>query len=126
MRYSCLIISAALSALLAAPAWAGGGTFGDDEEQEQVGPKYLGYVRDKSGDAVADAKVTVELKIGTVILRSDQDGHFVMSGFGANVDPEEVKFSCSKEGLKEIGISKHVSGDGATAAVEVNCILGPP
>ena len=60
------------------------------------------------------------------ILRSDQDGHFVVSGFGGNVDPEDVKFSCSKDGLKELGSSKQVTGEGTAAVIEVNCILGPP
>jgi len=129
MRHAGLIAVAAVA--LAAlewtdSAWGGGGTFGDDEEQELAGHRYIGHVRDRSGNVIADAKITVELKVGTVILRSDQDGHFVISGFGANVDPEDVKFTCSKEGLKEIGKSKQVMGDGPTAPVEVNCILGPP
>ncbi len=126
MRCARWIVCAAAAAALTAPAWAGGNGFAEDDEQEQAGPKYLGYVRDKRGEAVADAKVVVEIKVGTVILRSDQDGHFVLSGFGPNVDPEDVKFACSKEGLTQVGISKHVSGDGATAVVEVNCILATP
>jgi hypothetical protein len=125
VRYAGSIVGVVVVAALAAPAWAGGEGFADEEE-EHAGPKYLGYVRDRRGEGIVDAKVTVELKVGTVILRSDQDGQFKVSGFGPNVDPQDVKFSCSKEGLKEFAISKQVTGEGATAVVEVNCILGPP
>jgi predicted PhzF superfamily epimerase YddE/YHI9 len=115
---------AALTLAFALPAWAGGSGFGEDEEdQELAGHPYVGFVRDQSGDGIADAKITVEVKAGTVVLRSDEDGHFVLRGLGANVDPETVKVTCVKDGYKLIAASKQAASDQPTAPVEVNCIM---
>lgn len=124
MTMKAFILAAVLS-LLAVPVLAGGGSFGDDEEQGDAGHPYVGYVRDRGGQAIADAKVTVDLKNGSVILRSDDEGHFSIRGFGKDVDPDDVKISCSKNGYKEFAASKHAASDDEHAPVEVNCILVP-
>ncbi|HEX9465615.1 MAG TPA: carboxypeptidase-like regulatory domain-containing protein [Alphaproteobacteria bacterium] len=124
MTIKALILAAALS-LLAGPALAGGGSFGDDEDQGDAGHPYVGFVRDRGGKSIADAKVVIELKNGSVIMRSDDEGHFSIRGFGKEVDPDDVKVSCSKDGYKEFAASKRATSDDEHAPVEVNCILVP-
>ncbi len=111
-------------ALVAAPALAGGGTFGgDDDTDEPAGHPFVGYVRDGDGNGVPDAKITVDLKNGTVVLRTDGDGHFFVRGFGKNVNPDDVKVACSKDGYTQSAISKQAQSDDPNAPVEVNCVL---
>lgn len=120
LRLSLLVAGLAL---VAVPAFAGGGVFGDDEMEENAGHPFVGYVRDADGNGVPDAKITVDLKNGTVVLRTDGDGHFFVRGFGKNVDPDDVKVSCSKEGYTQSAVSKQAQSDDPKAPVEVNCIL---
>lgn len=109
----------------AGPAWAGGGEMFTDEEQPMAGHPYVGYVKDRSGNGIADAKITVVIKGGTLIMRTDDDGRFHTNGFGVSLTPDDVQFSCSKDGYKQFALSKQVTSDSATAPVEVDCILEP-
>ncbi len=106
---------------IVAPAWAGGSTFGEDEEQ--TGQVYLGYVRDTKGEPVADARVDVKIKLGFFVTRTDDDGHFVVRNVRDDVSPDDVTFECSKDGYKQETYSKHATSDAPTAPVEVTCIL---
>ena len=110
---------------LAASAWAGGGESFSSDEQEEAGHPYFGWVKDRDGNAIPDAKLTVEVKAGTVILRTNDEGHFHVMGFGASVSPDDVKFSCSKDGFKQFAATKQVTADGPNASVEVDCVMVP-
>ena len=94
-------------------------------EQAEAGHPYFGYVKDRDGKAIPDAKITVELKAGTVILRTNDDGHFHVNGFGASVSPDDVKFSCSKDGYKQYAFTKQATADGPQASIEVDCVMAP-
>ena len=107
----------------AAPAWAGGGTFGDDEEQELIGHPYFGVVKDSKGSPVMGAKIFAELKSGTVTVTTDEDGHFLIRGFSLNVSPDDVKFSCTKDGYTQTELHKLIQSDTPTAPVEIHCTL---
>jgi hypothetical protein len=120
---AALVYVALIGAAWAPPAWAGGGeSFGSDE-QEEAGHPYFGWVKDRDGNAIPDAKLTVEIKAGTVILRANDEGHFHVAGFGASVNPDDVKFSCSKDGYKLFAATKQVTSDKPNASVEVDCIM---
>lgn len=122
---ACALALLAAVVLWALPVWAGGGeSFGPDE-QEVAGHPYFGYVKDRDGNPIPDAKLTVEIKSGTVILRTNDEGHFHVAGFGASVKPEDVKFACSKEGYKQFAATKQVTSDDPNASVEVDCIMVP-
>ena len=118
-------LAAVLCLVLAGAARAGGGEGFGPDEQEDAGHPYFGWVKDRNGNAIADAKLTAEVKSGTVILRTDDEGHFHVTGFGASVKPDDVKFSCSKDGYKQFAATKQVTSDGPTAPVEVDCVLVP-
>ena len=117
-----LVIAMALGRL-AAPAFAGGSGFGDDDVVQNAGHSFIGYVRDADGKGVPDAKITIDLKNGTVVLRTDGDGYFFARGFGTNVDPDDVKVGCSKDGYTQSAISKQAQSDAPNAPVEVDCVL---
>ncbi|HUL99775.1 MAG TPA: carboxypeptidase-like regulatory domain-containing protein [Mycobacterium sp.] len=101
--------------------WAGGSTFGEDEEQ--TGQVYLGYVRDTKGEPVAGARIDVKIKRGFFVTRADDDGHFLVRNVRDDVSPDDVSFECSKDGYKQETYSKHATSDAPTAPVEVTCIL---
>ena len=104
LRHTCLSICAALAVAgaLSAPVWAGGSSFGDDDDEADEGPAYFGFVRDTAGNSVSDAKVTVGIKNrGGVVTRSDALGTYRVPGFGKDVDTNDVEVSCEKEGYKQ-------------------------
>jgi hypothetical protein len=116
----------ALALGLAGEARAGGGSFGNDEDSgdQDGGPAFFGFVKDKDGDAVDDAKITVTVKNlnSSMILRSDSQGHYFVRGFDKSVDPADVDVACSKEGFRE---ARHVRKPPIDpgSPVEVDCFL---
>ena len=121
----CLLAGFALVAPVV--ALAGGGSFDsmDDDADKDAGPAYFGFVKDRSGEGVADAKVTVVVKAfnSSLILRSDDTGHFKIKGFDKSVDPDEVDFTCAMDGYKFYARTKQARGTEANAPIEVTCIL---
>jgi len=115
----------AVAGALSAPVWAGGSSFGDDDDAEDEGPAYFGFVRDTSGNFVSDAKVTVGIKNrGGVVTRSDTLGTYRVPGFGKEVDTEEVEVSCEKEGYKQIKVLRRKTPTALNVPIiETECTL---
>ncbi len=115
----------ALALLLIHPnaGWAGGGDFGDDDDQTEAGPSYFGFVKDSRGDLISEAKVVAELKNrATLVTHSDDVGVYKIPGFGKDIDPADVEITCSKAGYKE-AIAVKRPGTDATASVQADCTL---
>lgn len=115
-----------LAALAPTAARAGGGSFDTmDDTDEDSGPPFVGDVKDKDGNGVPDAKVTIAVKAfnSSLILRTDDQGHFNVKGFDKSVDPEEVDFSCSADGYKFFARSKQPTGSGPRDAIAVTCLV---
>ena len=124
-RYGVAISVLALALALAWEARAGGGSFGSDDVNDQdSGPSFFGFVKDKDGDAIDDVKITVTVKSlnSSVILRTDSQGHYFVHGFDKSVDPADVEVACSKDGYSE---TRHVRKPPLDpgSPVEVDCIL---
>jgi hypothetical protein len=105
---------------------AGGVTFDSpDDSEADAGPPFSGTVKDRDGNPVEDAKITVTVKVfnSTLILRTDSDGHFLVKGFDKSVDPNDVEISCSKDGYKEYAKSRRPAGSDPKAAIQIDCIL---
>jgi hypothetical protein len=78
-RTACVsAVIVAMTCAVSATAWAGGAGFGDDDDNsEEEGPSYFGFVRDSNGATVPGAKVTVGVKgRGGVITRTDLLGTY--------------------------------------------------
>ena len=118
------LAAAGTSVSFHATAWAGGVTFDDPDEDANAGPPFSGIVRDRDGNAISDAKVTVTVKIfnSSLILRTDQDGHFTVNGFDKSVSPDDVAIACSKDGYVQFAISRKPTSD-PKAPIPVTCIL---
>jgi hypothetical protein len=114
--------------ILSTALWAGGAGFGDDDDNnsEDEGPAYFGFVKDTNGSTMPDAKVTVGIKDrGGVVTRTDALGAYKVPGFGKEVDPKDVEIACDKQGYKQIRILRRMRSPNADAKVpiETECTL---
>src|SRR5215813_3003383 len=116
----------AMTCALSIAAWAGGAGFGDDDDNsEEEGPSYFGFVRDTNGATVPDAKVTVGVKNrGGIVTRTDLLGTYKVPGFGKEVDPKDVEVSCDKPGYKQLRVVRRSSPSiDPKIPVETECTL---
>jgi hypothetical protein len=98
-------LSATLLGVVTIAARAGGGSFDTmDDTDDDSGPPFVGDVKDRSGNPIADAKVTVK-------------------GFDKSVDPEGVDFTCSADGYKFFARTKEPTGTGPKAPIAVTCLV---
>src|SRR5437899_13092153 len=102
-RASVASMSIGVTCMLSTALWAGGAGFGDDDDNsEEEGPSYFGFVKDANGATMPDAKVTVGVKDrGGVVTRTDALGAYKVPGFGKEVSPNDVQVSCEKQGYKQ-------------------------
>jgi hypothetical protein len=124
-----LIASSVVGAMciLSTALWAGGAGFGDDDDNsEEEGPSYFGFVKDSNGATVPDAKVTLGVKNrGGVVTRTDALGAYKVPGFGKDVDPQEVEIACDKAGYKQLRTLRRMRPPNADPKipVETECTL---
>jgi hypothetical protein len=120
-------IIAAAVALAAGGAWAGGAP--DEEADQQIPSKaFVGFVRDTSGNIVADAKVVASYKSGTteLITHTDATGHYRIPGFSNDANADSVDIACSKNGFRQAETRKRrATSTGLGIPVEVDCVLAP-
>jgi hypothetical protein len=122
IRRLALVIS--LSLYFPAAVWAGGSS-DEPDIHEDNGPTYFGFVKDTSGKAIGDAKVTADIKgRGTVITRTTAAGSYKLPGFGKDITPEKVTISCTKEGYKQTrSFSRTPLNKKPLVAVETECTM---
>src|SRR5215510_2075470 len=116
----------ATACVLTVAAWAGGAGFGDDDDDsEETGPSYFGFVRDAGGATVPDAKVTVSLKNRiSIVTRTDALGTYKVPGFGREADPKDIEVSCDKEGYKQLRVVRRSSpSTDPKIPIETECTL---
>ena len=106
-------------------AWAGGSGL-DEADDADAGTPFFGFVKNVSlGGTIADAKVVAEIKGGnaSLVTRADAQGHYRITGFGKDVDPNTVEVSCSVAGYKlDKAIRRKLSNDPG-APIEVDCLM---
>lgn len=98
----------------------------DDDNSEEEGPSYFGFVKDTNGSTMPDAKVTVGIKDrGGVVTRTDALGAYKVPGFGKEVDPKDVEIACDKQGYKQIRILRRMRSPTADVKIpiETECTL---
>jgi len=126
-RASIASMSIGVTCILSTALWAGGAGFGDDDDNsEEEGPSYFGFVKDTNGATVPDAKVTVGIKNrGGIVTRTDALGAYKVPGFGKDVDPQDVEIACDKQGYKQLRTLRRMRSPNADPKVpiETECTL---
>ena len=126
-RASVAGVSIGVTCILSTALWAGGAGFGDDDDNsEDEGPSYFGFVKDTNGATVPDAKVTVGIKDrGGIVTRTDALGAYKVPGFGKDVDPRDVEIACDKQGYKQLRTLRRMRSPNADPKipVETECTL---
>jgi hypothetical protein len=126
-RASVASVGIGVTCILSTALWAGGAGFGDDDDNsEDEGPSYFGFVKDTNGATVPDAKVTVGIKDrGGIVTRTDALGAYKVPGFGKDVDPRDVEIACDKQGYKQLRTLRRMRSPNADPKipVETECTL---
>jgi hypothetical protein len=126
-RASVAGMSIGVACILSTALWAGGAGFGDDDDNsEEEGPSYFGFVKDTNGATVPDAKVTVGIKNrGGIVTRTDALGAYKVPGFGMDVDPQDVEIACDKQGYMQLRTLRRMRSPNADPKipVETDCTL---
>ena len=126
-RASIASMSIGVTCILSTALWAGGAGFGDDDDNsEEEGPSYFGFVKDTNGATVPDAKVTVGIKNrGGIVTRTDALGAYKVPGFGKDVDPQDVEIACDKQGYKQLRTLRRMRSPNADSKIpiETECTL---
>lgn len=116
-----------VACMLSTALWAGGAGFGDDDDNsEEEGPAYFGFVKDTNGATLPDAKVTVAVKNrGGVVTRTDALGAYKVPGFGKDIDPNDVEVTCDKQGYKQLRTLRRMRAPNADVKipVETECTM---
>ncbi len=117
------LIASFLLVAFPAGAFAGGGGFGMDEDEDTGGPPFFGIVKDQAGASVPDTKITATIAKmnSSLVLRSDATGHFFIKGFDKSVDPADVEIACSKDGYRPAIATKTPAA--GMAPIQAVCVL---
>jgi hypothetical protein len=112
-----------IAALIRVPAAANGIEFFEEDESDDRGLPYFGFVREPGGKLVADAIITATIKEmnSTLTARTDVLGHYRIPGFAKSVDPKNVEIGCSKQGYKQVGVLPRPTPP--NTAIEIDCTL---
>ena len=105
---------------LSGTALAGGSTLDDGDNHAY----YFGSVKDTNGAAVENAKVKVQAKTLALMTQSDITGAYKLPILAFQTNPDDVTFSCSKDGYRQIDVSRRSApgGDGKDP-IEIDCTL---
>ena len=105
---------------LAGTALAGGSTLDDGDNHAY----YFGTVKDTNGAAVENVKVKVQTKTIALMTQSDITGAYKLPILAFQTNPDDVTFSCSKDGYRQIDVLRRSApgGDGKDP-IEIDCTL---
>ena len=116
----CAIAAAILAA---GPALAGGSAFPEGDDAD-AGPHYFGVVKDRAGNGIAGAKVTISIpkQNSALVLHTESLGQFFVKGFDQSVSLDDVEFECSMDGYEPYAQARSPAPD-ANGTVEFTCVL---
>jgi len=91
-------------------AWAGGELGMPDDNHDDEGPSYFGFVKDARGNPVPDAKVSASVKNGvTLVTHTTALGLYKIGGLSKDVNPNDVTISCAKEGYRQTRVLRRTA-----------------
>lgn len=113
----------ALAILVAALPAMAGGNMGDDDHDDSR--NVVGFVRELGRGPVSDARVVIGLKgtTSTFVARTDDVGHYRITGLAADIDAKAVEVACTKDGLKHVRSVLRNPSAPPEAPVEVDCLM---
>jgi hypothetical protein len=121
---ACLVIGLALVVPGPRAVLANGGYFfSEDEEQaEEAGTIYFGFVRDASGIGISDAGVRLLVKSRNVeyVGHTNVLGRYRMSDVGKTVDPRDVEVNVVKKGYRVVSKVDRLRTNRPGVPVEIN------
>ena len=125
LRGMVVALALGVISIISTPAWPGGSNDEGPLDHQDDGPSYFGFVKDAGGKAIADAKVTAEIKgRGSVITRTNATGVYKLPGFGKEVPPTNVAISCSKDGYKQTRtLTRTPLNKKPLTAIEIECTM---
>lgn len=105
---------------LAGTALAGGSMLDENDNH----PYYFGSVKDTNGAAIENAKVKIQAKTMALMTQSDITGAYKLPILAIQTNPDDVIFSCSKDGYRQIDVIRRSApgGDGKDP-IEIDCTL---
>lgn len=122
-----MTVGAALALALAGSSARAGGSGLDEQDDADAGTPFFGFVKDLDarGKAIPDAKVVAEIKGGnaSLVTRADAQGHYRITGFGKDVDPNTVEISCTVAGYRLARAARRKLSNDPGAPVEVDCLM---
>jgi hypothetical protein len=109
-----------------AHANANGGDFFNElssswNNNEDIGIPFFGIVKDENNKVISRAMVSASINDNTIVILSDNLGHYKIPGLGKEVDSKKVEINCSKAGYKLLSVDKRYIRSIPNAPVEVNC-----
>ncbi len=128
-RKATALLLGAVASVHAVPVTANGHLFFGDEAvpRDLNGAPYFGFVRNRAGQAIAQAQVTLESKEAKtrVVVQTDTLGHYFFVGFRPDVDPKMVDITCSKAGYRFVSKAPRPPIGKMTpkTPIETNCTL---
>ena len=117
-------VALGLALAISGLAWAGGSS-DEPDIHEDAGPTYFGFVKETSGKAIPDAKVTADVKgRGTVVTRTNAAGSYKLPGFGMDITPDKVTISCAKDGYRQTRVLRRTPpAKKPVTAIETECTM---
>lgn len=121
-------LSLAIAMTFATPVFANGGDFFNELSEAwgantDTGTPFFGFVRDDRGKPIKGVMVVATVRDTSLVLLSDNVGHYKIPGMGKDVNAKEVVISCTKVGFKIKTVDRRVLRSLPNAPIEVNCIL---
>jgi hypothetical protein len=127
LGFGLIIAGLALALTLASNGARAGGSGLDEQEDADAGTPFFGFVKDLDarGKGLADAKVVAEIKGGnaSLVTRADAQGHYRITGFGKDVDPNSVEITCSVQGYRLERATRRKLSNDPGAPIEVDCLM---
>jgi hypothetical protein len=118
------VVPGMIALSIAGAAWAGGSSFVGGGDADDPRTTVFGFVKDRDGDPVDQATVTITMKMlqTDVVVQSDDQGHFSAKMFYNPVDPKDVALACGKDGYRQMAVVQRPPL-GAGAPIEFDCVL---
>lgn len=123
LRVRSIALTIAVAGALSAGAALAGGSMGDDDHDDSR--NLIGVVRDFGSGPMPDARIAATTKTGSSIFvtRTDQNGRYRITGFPADIDPNSLVVTCTRDGFRHVRSVMRNPNPPPEAPVEIDCLM---